>query len=509
IVIAENIDLAVEIARAGSYKFRVVTLDGQVVNAGGSLTGGYVAKSAGILGRRSEIERLRAEAAQYTDKSKEMEGGIAAASNELATIRASLTAVEAELKTAGEDLVGAQAELRRLTLSHQEAMENHRRAETDYQEMCDRLEELQQKCSSSEDTIIALTTELENIEKEISADADRREELSVLVEQSGERYAALQVDFVAIGKDVELLGDGLNGLLAQKEGQHQRLADLQEQIGGKEAEIEQVRQDIEARCARTADEKTRVETLNREIAERSAARMELEQQVTQLRQQERESNNSREQIMAELTRLEERHSTINADFDGIVSKLWDEYELSRSQAREAAIKLEDIPAAQKRLTELKSRIKALGHVNLAAIEEYKEVAERYEFLHSQVEDVENSKKELSRIIADLTKDMCAIFREKFDRINEEFSKVFVELFGGGRGRLELADPENILESGIDIFVQPPGKLIKNLSSLSGGEQAFVAIAIYFAILKVSPAPFCLMDEIEAALDDVNVVRFAS
>jgi chromosome segregation protein len=151
----------------------------------------------------------------------------------------------------------------------------------------------------------------------------------------------------------------------------------------------------------------------------------------------------------------------------------------------------------------------LGHVNLGAIEEYKEVAQRYEFLHSQVEDVEKSKKELSAIIADLTKDMCAIFREKFDRINEEFGKVFVELFGGGRGRLELADPENILESGIDIFVQPPGKLIKNLSSLSGGEQAFVAIAIYFAILKVSPAPFCLMDEIEAALDDVNVVRFAS
>ena len=188
-------------------------------------------------------------------------------------------------------------------------------------------------------------------------------------------------------------------------------------FSGKEAEIEQVRHAIEERHARTVEEKTRVETLNREITERSAVRMELEQQVTQLRQQERESNNSREQIMAELTRLEERHSTINADFDGIVSKLWDEYELTRSQAREAAIRLEDIPAAQKRLSELKGRIKALGHVNLAAIEEYKEVAERYQFLHTQVQDVENSKKELSRIIGDLTKDMCALFREKFDRIN--------------------------------------------------------------------------------------------
>ena len=509
IVIAENIDLAVEIARGGSYKFRVVTLDGQVVNAGGSLTGGYVAKSAGILGRRSEIERLRTEADGYTKQSGQLEETIRKASAELSSIEASLTAVEAELKTAGEDLVGAQAEHRRLTLSREEALETHRRAETDYQEMCDRLEELQQKCSSSEDTIVALTAELEKIEQEVADAAGRREELSSGVEQQGERYAALQLDFVALGKDLELLRESMNGLLAQKEGQHQRFAELQQQVEGREGEIAQVRLDIEARRSRNVEEKERIGVLTREIEEHASQRLALEQQVTQLRQQERECNNTSQQVMAELSRLEERHTTIQTDFDGIVSKLWDEYELSRSQAREAAILLEDVPAAQKRLTELKNRIRGLGHVNLAAIEEYKEVAERYEFLHAQVEDVEKSKKELSRIIGDLTKEMCVIFRDKFDRINEEFSKVFVELFGGGRGRLELADPENILESGIDIFVQPPGKLIKNLSSLSGGEQAFVAIAIYFAILKVSPAPFCLMDEIEAALDDVNVVRFAS
>ena len=509
VAIAENIDFAVEIARSGGYRFRVVTLDGQVVNAGGSLTGGYVAKSAGILGRRSEIERLRAEAGEYAQKSKTMEESVNAAAQELSSLQASLTAVEAELKTAGEDLVGAQAEQKRLTMSRDEAAETHRRAESDYQQLCDKLEELRGKSSTTEEAIAGLTAELEHIEAEVASAAARREQLSAEGEQQGQRYAALQLEFVALEKDQELLRDALQRLNSQKTDQSQHLSDLQEQIAGYEGQIAQVRQNIDQRRARTDEERARVEQLNREIQEQAALRMQLEQQITQLRQTERENNNTKEQVMAELARLEERHDGIVADFDGIVAKLWDEYELTRSQAKEQSLELTDPAAAQKRLSELKSRIKALGSVNLEAIEEYKEVSQRYEFLRSQVEDVETSKRELGRIIADLTGDMCTLFLQKFNSINEEFSKVFVELFGGGRGRLELADPENVLESGIDIFVQPPGKLIKNLSSLSGGEQAFVAIAIYFAILKVSPAPFCLMDEIEAALDDVNVTKFAS
>ncbi|MEG0753485.1 MAG: chromosome segregation protein SMC, partial [Angelakisella sp.] len=192
----------------------------------------------------------------------------------------------------------------------------------------------------------------------------------------------------------------------------------------------------------------------------------------------------------------------------IVSKMWDEYELARSEATQLAIPIADLGAAQRRLSELKNKLKNMGPINVAAIEEYKEVAERYEFMKTQIDDVERAKAELTKMITQLSAQMSNLFMEKFTAINANFSEIFVELFGGGKGELSLTDPSDPLETGIDIFVQPPGKIIKNLSALSGGEQAFVAICIYFAILKVSPAPFVLIDEIEAALDDVNVTRFA-
>ena len=192
----------------------------------------------------------------------------------------------------------------------------------------------------------------------------------------------------------------------------------------------------------------------------------------------------------------------------MISQLWESYSLTVADAAAQAEDIEDIADAQKRLNEIKNKIRALGSVNIDAIDEYKEVKERYEFLSGQLGDVTQSKDELEKLIASLTKSMREIFTESFNKINENFKTTFVELFGGGRGELILTDPDNVLESGIEINVAPPGKVIKNLSLLSGGEQAFVAIAIYFAILKLRPSPFCILDEIEAALDDVNVTRYA-
>ena len=188
--------------------------------------------------------------------------------------------------------------------------------------------------------------------------------------------------------------------------------------------------------------------------------------------------------------------------------MWDEYEITKTEAAALAIPLEDPQAAQRRLGELKNRIRSLGTVNVAAIEEYKEVAERYTFYKTQIDDVERSKEELGKLIGDLSEEMSRIFLEKFSAINHNFGLIFTELFGGGHGELKLTDPSLPLETGIDIFVQPPGKMV-GLSLLSGGEKAIVAICVYFAILKVNPAPFVLIDEIEAALDDVNVNRFAA
>ena len=219
--------------------------------------------------------------------------------------------------------------------------------------------------------------------------------------------------------------------------------------------------------------------------------------------------NERELASNEFSRLEVKKDSLQKQFDDIISKLWEEYELTRREAEEQAIELESLTAARSRLSTLKQKIKGLGSVNVAAIEEYKEVSERYTFMKAQVDDVEKSKKEIENLIQSLTKQMKEVFVDSFAEINKNFTLTFKELFGGGEAHLELSDPENILTSGIDIIVHPPGKIVVHLEALSGGEKALVAIALYFAIMKVRPAPFCVMDEIEAALDEVNVDRFAN
>ena len=219
-------------------------------------------------------------------------------------------------------------------------------------------------------------------------------------------------------------------------------------------------------------------------------------------------NDAKEKLSAENTRLSARHDTVCTESDKIIAQLFESYELTRSEAMQIAEKIDDMITAQKELTEVRNKIRALGSVNVDAIEEYEEVAERYRFMSEQIADVQKSKTELEKIITGLTDEMCRIFSESFRIINSNFKEIFVELFGGGKAELILTDPENVLESGIEISVAPPGKVIKNLISLSGGEQSFIAIAIYFAILKLRPAPFCILDEIDAALDEVNVRKYA-
>ncbi len=509
IIVAENLDLAVEIAKSCGYRYRVVTLDGQVVNTGGSLTGGYLAKSAGILGRRSEIERLREQAAGYTAKSKELEARLEQESREIAALSAALAGIEAERQTAAEDNITAAAERKRLALGYEEAVQAHRQSKQDYDQLRARMEQLKAENLSSSEAAQRLAAQLQAIEQEHAALTSSREQLAERLAQESAAYSEMQLDFVSRCKDLELLTGSLELLMQQREGQGQRLEQLQAQIEDYRRQNEEIGQAIEARRQQNTQERERIAALYSEIDTNNARRLSCEQQTTALRQSERELTAQRERVAAELVRLEERYAAMKSEYDATVARLWDEYELSKTQAAEIAVPMEDAAAAGRRLTELRGKIKALGSVNLGAIEEYKEVSERYTFMKAQVEDIERSKAELGRIITELTGEMCRIFAEKFASINDHFSRIFVELFGGGKARLELTNPEDLLESGIDIYVQPPGKLIKNLTALSGGEQAFVAIAIYFAILKVSPAPFVLIDEIEAALDDVNVTKFAT
>ena len=241
----------------------------------------------------------------------------------------------------------------------------------------------------------------------------------------------------------------------------------------------------------------------------TAEQTRLSTEAEKLRSEQRNKMTERETLAAEITRASERRKNIRIEFDKLVGQLLDDHGLTRSEAAERYEEPEDIDAAKRRLAELRSKIKSLGNVNLGAIEEYAEVSERYEFYKAQIDDVNKSKDELEKLAESLTENMKSMFTENFERIAKHFSAIFTELFGGGKASLTLTDPDDVLECGIDINVQPPGKMVKNLMSMSGGETAFVAVCIYFAILTVRPSPFCLLDEIEAALDDVNVAKYAA
>ena len=320
---------------------------------------------------------------------------------------------------------------------------------------------------------------------------------------------SVRFEIVNAQKDIDVLNSEIlfaeNSSSNNKERKNQLLAQIEE-YKSKSKEISLLITNLTQEAEKLDSEIKNLTALNERISKEKDA---LEKRSVELRQHERDKTSEREISGRELSRLEEQKINLQKQYDDIISKLWEEYELTKREAEEIAIEIPDAVAAKKRLNELKQKIKSLGNVNVAAIEEYKEVSERYEFMSAQVEDVEKSKKEIERLINDLTKQMKEVFVTSFDEINKNFTFTFKELFGGGTASLSLADPEDILNSGIDILVHPPGKIVVHLDALSGGEKALVAIALYFAIMKVRPAPFCVMDEIEAALDDINVDRFAN
>ena len=508
IVIAEDLNSAVTIAKNYGYRFKVVTLDGQVVNAGGSLTGGSLNKKTGLLSRASEIDKYRSEAKKLSQKSDEIRKKYENSELEFGKYEAEILGTRAELSTQQQELIRLRTEFK--------ACQNECDSlATALSEITAEIEESQNKIEKLENDKYSSGVDLQNMEKEISEIeksastitgsrlvlTEKREELS-------EKLQNIRLEIVTYEKDIEALKTEIEISENSNTSQSQRKTDLYRQIENVKENISIIEQKIENYKKIANNYKNQIEESNDAIIRLNRDRDEYDQKSVELRQKEKELNSTRELSGRELARLEERKINLQKQYDDIISKLWEEYELTRRQAEENAIDIENVGTAQKRLNEIKSGIRALGSVNVSAIEEYKEVSERYEFLSTQVNDVERSKKEIEKLINDLTKQMKEAFVENFHEINKHFGVIFKELFGGGSASLELADPEDILNSGIDIIAHPPGKIVVHLESLSGGEKALVAIALYFAIMKVRPAPFCVMDEIEAALDDVNVDRFA-
>ena len=509
IVVAEDLDSAVAIAKRFSYRFRIVTLDGQVVNAGGSLTGGSLARNSGLLNRASEIERFQKEAAALSARTEAERANLKAAAEEASAVEAALVGARAELSEAQEDRIRIEAEGKNcaseLAAARNAAEELGEEARTARA----RTEELRAQKTAAESRAAEIAASIEQIEGEMSSLSGGREEMTQSREALTAEMQEIRLKVVAAEKDIESLRGEIAGienrkrdhagrqesLLAEKDAILSRNALLSVQIDNLFNEAAKLRE-------RARSQNERIEALGRE-------RMELEQKSVDLRKAERDKTAERENIGRDLSRLEERKVNLQKEYDEIIARLWEEYELTRREAEEVGQKIEQLTAAQRRLSELKNKIRALGSVNVGAIEEYKEVSERYEFMRTQVGDVEKSREELLKLIGELTGQMRELFLARFKQINENFNVTFRELFGGGGASLKMTNPDDVLGSGIDISVQPPGKIVTHLELLSGGEKALVAIALYFAIMKVSPAPFCVLDEIEAALDDVNVDRYAS
>lgn len=507
-VVVEDLDCGIQMAKRHDNRFRIVTLDGQVINAGGSMTGGSVSRNAGILSRSGELEQLH-------KKLKKIQSQLQDATLLAESANRELQKAQYELEVARDQQ--RQANDRVLTL---EGRKNH------YDMLIESLEQQQE----------SLRIQKENLQKRSTDDAGRMDtirrtiaDFTARAEETREEIEMLQRRQETARQGLGEMTDRLTEKKAQQaalsaEGESARrsmedLSRLRESLEGEHTDRESLRAQMEQAMAQARAEEERQQQEARELRggieehrqalqKLSEEKMALETRRSQTDRLSRTCNDTLLNCEREVTRLEGKLNGSALEEKQILDKLWERYELSHSDAQALRVELESVPKATRRIGELNREIKGLGAINIGAIEEFDRVNTRYTYLSDQRNDVEKAKEELLGIIEEITKQMTEIFAAQFEILKQSFQETFLELFGGGRATLELEDENDILRCGIEIKAQPPGKQLKTLSLLSGGEKAFVAIALYFAILKVHPTPFCVMDEIEAALDESNVVRYA-
>lgn len=508
VCVAENIDLASVIAKKYGYKFKIVTLDGQVINSGGSYTGGSVSKSTGILSRKNEIEEITAHKNKLQSRADELDKEVRLMTQETAKFFADIEGCKEELAQLSNDCVRFESEIKRIAEFVSQYEKQLDEADLLVEQLKKGIIDTQKEIEQIASDISTTDKEIIDQEAQLTVSQTEQEELKNKREQYSNELSSMKIRWAELTKDIEscnLSIQQLNDILENNTDENGKLElqvlECKDSIKTKKQQIEDSKQSI-------TDSAKDISDLNEEIALCQKRHLEYDASANMLRNKFKNKMDEKETLSTQITRTEERSATVKESFDKLTAQLWDDYELTRTDAAQLASEITDLSEANKHLTELRNKIKNLGNVNLGAIEEYAEVSERYEFMTAQLSDVNNSKKELEDMIEQLTDNMKSMFMQTFEVINANFKKIFAELFGGGTAELILTDPENVLECGIDINAQPPGKVITNLLSLSGGEQSLVAISIYFAILKHSPSPFCLLDEIEAALDDTNVVKYA-
>ena len=508
-VIAETLDHAIEMARKSANRVRIVTLDGQVMNPGGSMTGGSSAKSAGVLSRANELKRLEQEQEKLTDEQTALKKSLQEADSQLAETEFELKNIGAELREAEDEALRRTEEQKQVELLLQTVSQSEESLRLE-------LERFSKRSGSDEGRLTLLRGQLDSAEAALTKCAAEKAQRQAESEEKTGKLSSIQE---AISK--------LRMTLAEKHAEKtaaeqtiMQMQTLREQMQGDraqkesliasfEAQIQLTQQEISAQFEEIEQLKKRTEEGEQTLKAQVSERTELEAKRNQTEKQAQEKNKDILLLERESARLEQKKATSELEQKQLIDKLWENYELTPSSAKEEAVEVESIASANRRIGEVKRKMSALGTPNLGAIDEYARVSERYEYLSSQRDDVLHAKTELETIVGDITREMTEIFVREFARINEYFGATFTEMFGGGKASLELEDEKEPLSCGIEIKVQPPGKQLKTITLLSGGEKAFVAIALYFAILKVRPTPFCMLDEIDAALDDRNVERFAS
>ncbi len=507
-VIVQDMDAAISMSQKYKSRFKIVTLDGQVMNPGGSMTGGSVNKDAGILSRANELEKLTAQEKKLSEEKLIMEANLQEAQRQFDQVEFQMSAARDQLREAEDQVLRLeglekQHEILLNAIQEAEASARRERDALSQRDASDR-----ERYAAQQAKIQIFTQQLAETRQTLSELEGSQTEAAEATSAITERATALKTEEAALDaeRNTALAHiDDLKTLRDAMEGDREKKIALMDSIRLESARLEQ---EIAQLKARQMENDAESEEMNAQMQQVLSDRAEAEASKTKAERDAQEKNKDILNMERACALLEQKKMTTSLEEKQIIDKLWDTYGLTPGTAGEHKGQIENVTAGSRLASELKRKISALGTPNLGAIEEYARVNERYTYLASQRDDVLEAKRNLEGIIRDITKEMTSIFVTEFNKIDHYFGQTFEEMFGGGKGQLILEDPENPLTCGIEIRVQPPGKQVKTITLLSGGEKAFVATALYFAILKVRPTPFCLLDEIDAALDDRNVERFA-
>ena len=508
-VIVSDMDAAIAMSQKYKNRFKIVTLDGQVMNPGGSMTGGSTNKDAGILSRANELEKLTKQEKDLQDKKLVLEADLAEARRQADQVEFQLTTARDQLREAEDACLRLEGMEKQYEILLNAILEAEESADRERQSLHDRERTDRERYAAQRAKIQVYAQQLEETRLTLASLEGSQSEAAESTAAITERMTALKTEEAALDAESATARnhiEDLNSLRSAMEGDREKKVALMDLISADnvrlEKEIAQLQAQQEANSLET-------ELMNGQLQTIMTARAEAEATKTRTERETQEKSKDILVMERACAQLEQKKLSASMEEKAIIDKLWDTYGLTPGTAGNHCGEIESVPAGNRKIAELKRKISTLGTPNLGAIEEYARVNERYSYLAEQRDDVLGSKRELEGIIRDITKEMTSIFVEEFKKIDHYFGQTFEEMFGGGKAALILENPDEPLTCGIEIRVQPPGKQVKTITLLSGGEKAFVATALYFAILKVRPTPFCLLDEIDAALDDRNVERFAT